>query len=165
MSDVNPGTDPDGPDDAGPVLVSACLLGRECRYDGGSNADRTLLDELRRQGRTPIAFCPEEEGGLSTPRPPAWIESGDAGNVLDGRGRMVTVDGDDVTAQFVAGAERALATCRAHGIRRAYLKERSPSCGVSRTHVAGEAVDGRGVTAEHLTRAGIEVRGIEGRRE
>jgi uncharacterized protein YbbK (DUF523 family) len=154
----------DDPSRLEPVLVSACLLGRECRYDGRSNTDRPLQDELRESGRTPVPFCPEEEGGLSTPRPPAWIESGDAGRVLDGRARLVTDAGTDVTENFVAGAERALALCRARSIRHAYLKERSPSCGVCNTHVAGEVADGPGVTTELLTRSGIEVHGVEGRR-
>ncbi len=77
---------------------------------------------------------------------------------------MVTDEGTDVTAAFLRGAKGALETCRAHGIRRAFLKERSPSCGVRHTHVAGELVDGPGVTAELLARRGVEVTGVEGRR-
>ena len=67
-----------------PVLVSACLLGRECRYDGGSNRDRTLERELEAQGLRAVAFCPEEHGGLGTPRPPASIEKASSAAVLDG---------------------------------------------------------------------------------
>ena len=69
-----------------------------------------------------------------------------------------------MTAAFVRGAEGALAACREHGIEKAYLKERSPSCGTCQTHVADELVDGPGVTTEHLRRHGIEVEGVEGRR-
>lgn len=147
-----------------PVLVSACLLGTPCRYDGGSNPDRALERELAERGLEPVPFCPEEHGGLGTPRPAAWIEANSAGEVIDGRGRIVTEGGVDVTAAFLAGANGALATCRAHGIARAFLKERSPSCGVCQTHAQGRLVDGRGVTAELLERNGIEVRGVEGRR-
>ena len=147
-----------------PVLVSACLLGRRCRYDGRHNDDAELARELESDGLTAVPFCPEERGGLGTPRPPAWIGSVGADAVLDGRARMVTDAGRDVTDEFLAGARGALDTCRQHGIARAYLKERSPSCGVRRTHVAGELVDGPGVTAATLARAGIEVVGVEGRR-
>ena len=72
---------------------------------------------------------------------------------------------DDVTEAFLNGAKGALDACRLHGIRIAYLKERSPSCGVCRTHVGGALVDGPGVTAALLAREGIEVRPVEGRRE
>jgi uncharacterized protein YbbK (DUF523 family) len=148
-----------------PVLVSACLLGCACRYDGRENRDRALERELEADGLRPIAFCPEEHGGLGTPRPPAWIESGGAEAVLDGKARVVADSGRDVTDEFRRGAEGALELCREHGITRAFLKERSPSCGVAATHVAGAAVPGPGVTAALLARAGIEVRGVEGRRE
>lgn len=162
-------TDPDEMDAtatgaAEPVLVSACLLGRECRYDGRHNADDALAGELEQRGLRPVAFCPEEEGGLGTPRPAAWIESKDAAAVLDEADRVVTEQGQDVTAEFLAGARGALQACREHGIRRAFLKERSPSCGVSDTHVRGMLTPGPGVTAELLQRAGIAVTGVEGRR-
>jgi uncharacterized protein YbbK (DUF523 family) len=145
-----------------PVLVSACLLGRECRYDGSHNRDLALEDELARRGERAVPFCPEEEGGLGTPRPPAWI-AGDAQAVLEGTGRVVTHEGRDVTAEFLRGARGALQRCRGAGLARAYLKERSPSCGVRRTHVAGELVAGPGVTARLLQQEGIEVVGVEGR--
>lgn len=151
--------------DARPVLVSACLLGRECRYDARANTDGELARELAARGLEPVPFCPEEHGGLGTPRPPAWIERESAAAVLDGRDRVVTDAGVDVTAQFMRGAEGALAVCRAHGIEHAFLKARSPSCGSCHTHVANQLVEGRGVTAELLHRNGIEVTSVEGRRE
>ena len=148
-----------------PVLVSACLLGRTCRYDGRHNRDFELERRLAAEQLEPVPFCPEEHGGLGTPRSPAWIETGGAAAVLDGVARMVTDDGRDVTAEFLRGAAGALAACRERGITRAFLKERSPSCGVCATHVGGACVDGPGVTAEELRRAGIRVEGIEGRRK
>jgi uncharacterized protein YbbK (DUF523 family) len=148
-----------------PVLVSACLLGQACRYDGRANRDGVLERELAAQNLRPVAFCPEEHGGLGTPRPPASIEERDAAAVVDGEARVVTDKGIDVTGEFMIGAAGALDVCRAHGIRTAFLKERSPSCGVCQTHVAGKLVEGRGVTSELLARNGIEVRGVEGRRE
>jgi uncharacterized protein YbbK (DUF523 family) len=146
------------------VLVSACLLGRRCRWDGAHNQDAVLTAELERQGCRPVPFCPEEQGGLSTPRPPAWIVTRDAAAVLDGDAEVRTDAGLDVTAEFLAGARAALETCEREGVRRAYLKERSPSCGVRTTHVDGEPVSGAGVCAELLRRAGIDVVGVEGRR-
>lgn len=148
-----------------PVLVSACLLGRECRYDGSQNRDQALERELASEGCEAVPFCPEEHGGLGTPRPPAWIEARGAEAVIDGEDRVVTESGKDVTKAFLNGARGALEACRLHGIRIAYLKERSPSCGVCRTHVGGAVVDGPGVTAALLAREGIEVRPVEGRRE
>jgi uncharacterized protein YbbK (DUF523 family) len=146
------------------VLVSACLLGRRCRYDGRENADGVLERRLAAEGLEPVPYCPEEEGGLGTPRPPAWIERDGAAAVLDGDSKVVTDEGVDVTDGFRRGAEGALARCRELGIERAFLKERSPSCGVCNTHVGGELVEGPGVTAEHLRRNDIEVEGVEGRR-
>jgi len=148
-----------------PVLVSACLLGRECRYDGSQNRDRALERELEAAGMRAVSFCPEEHGGLGTPRPPAWIEKASAAAVLDGRDRVVTDAGADVTAQFLKGAEGALAACRTHGIELAFLKERSPSCGSCHTHVGNALASGPGVTTALLRRNGIEVRPVEGRRE
>jgi uncharacterized protein YbbK (DUF523 family) len=147
-----------------PVLVSACLLGRECRYDGSQNRDRALERELEQHGMRAVPFCPEEHGGLGTPRPAAWIERESAAAVIDGRDRVVTDAGVDVTAEFLAGARGALAACRAHGIALAFLKERSPSCGTCNTHVGDTLVEGPGVTTELLRRHGVEVRPVEGRR-
>ena len=149
--------------DREPVLVSACLLGRACRYDGRHSQDQTLERELEAAGLEPVPFCPEEHGGLGTPRPAAWIEERDAAAVLDGRARMVDEHGRDTTQAFLSGARGALELCRARGVRRAFLKERSPSCGVECTHVAGKPVAGPGITAALLARAGIEVRGATGK--
>ncbi len=150
-------------EDPKPVLVSACLMGRHCRYDGRTNTDNPLLARLEAEGLQAVPFCPEEEGGLDTPRPPAWIETEGAEAVLEGRARVLTDAGADVTEAFVRGAQLALARCRELGIRKAYLKERSPSCGCLQTHVGSTAVAGPGVTAALLRRAGIETEGAEGR--
>ncbi len=152
-----------GPKDREPVLVSACLLGRACRYDGRHSRDPALARELDDGDLEPVPFCPEEHGGLGTPRPAAWIGSRGAAAVLDERARVVDEDGRDVTGAFLTGARGALELCRERGIRRAFLKERSPSCGVQCTHVNGKAVAGPGVTAQILLRAGIDVRGVAGR--
>jgi uncharacterized protein YbbK (DUF523 family) len=142
-----------------PVLVSACLLGCRCRYDGSDNECVELRRTLEQRDEEAVSFCPEEEGGLATPRPPAWIK-GSAAKVLDGGGSVVTEAGVEVTEEFARGARGALAHCEERSISRAYLKERSPSCGVANTHVDGELVDGPGVTAEALQRHGVETFGV-----
>jgi uncharacterized protein YbbK (DUF523 family) len=140
------------------VLVSACLLGRCCRYHGGDAADPGLAPLL--EGKRVVAICPEEDGGLGTPRPPAEIDSAGGGSaVLDGSASVRVVESArDVTPAFLRGAEAALRQAREHGASVAYLKDRSPSCGCSRIHVAGRLVAGEGVTAALLRRRGIDVR-------
>lgn len=149
---------------AEPVLVSACLVGSYCRYDARTNFDDALLRRLVEEGCTIIPFCPEEAGGLGTPRPGASIHAADAAAVVDGKARVLDVHGRDVTAQFLQGARGALETCRLHGIRRAFLKERSPSCGTCATHVDEVQVPGPGVTTELLLRHGIQCTPVEGRK-
>src|SRR4051794_27016878 len=99
------------------ILVSACLLGRPVRYDGtGRRSDDALLTLWRDQGRL-VPVCPEMDGGLPVPRPAAEISGGSGDDVLDGRAQVLTRDGTDVTAHFVAGARRSLDQARAYGIR------------------------------------------------
>ena len=147
-----------------PVLVSACLVGQSCRYDGRcakNEARADLAAALAALGpRELVAFCPEEAGGLATPRPPAWIESESAAAVLAGDDRLVTEAGDDVTAAFVAGATAALELARERGIERALLKEHSPSCGVTSTSIGAQRRPGPGITTRLLLDAGISVEGI-----
>lgn len=100
------------------VLVSACLLGVACRYDGESKPSESILAFNRDFSFIP--FCPEAYGGLSTPRPPAEIQPD---------GRVVNAEGEDVTAAYEAGAERAVMLCRDFHIHYAILKSRSPACG------------------------------------
>ena len=139
-----------------PVLVSACLLGRKCRYDGSTNPSESLQDKLKNCRVIPV--CPEELGGLPTPRPAAHLTGGDGHAVLAATARVITRDTHtDVTDQFLAGAHLALDAARQEGVRRAYLKARSPSCGCCQTYVDGELVEGQGVTAALLQQAGIEV--------
>lgn len=142
----------------GPVLVSACLAGRACRFDGSANPD----DGVRRlvaQGRA-VLVCPEDDGGLGTPRPAAEIVGGDGHDVLAGRARVVTHAGNDVTDNYIRGAWMALEAARAAGAETAVLKARSPSCGKGCVYdgtFTRTAVDGDGVTAALLAQHGIEV--------
>lgn len=132
------------------ILVSACLLGTACRYDGRSkeNADVTAL--LARHTLIPV--CGEIFGGLSTPRTPAE-RRGD---------RVVTLDGRDVTQAYRRGAEEVLRLARLYGARAAILKERSPSCGSGEIYdgtFTGTTAAGWGVTAELLRGHGVRVYG------
>ncbi|MFE0170777.1 DUF523 domain-containing protein [Streptomyces sp. NPDC059002] len=141
------------------VLVSACLRGVPCRYDGRDKASPEVDDALA--GRAVVPFCPEVAGGLPTPRRPAELVGGDGHDVLDGRARVVEDTGRDVTAEFVAGARRALAAAHAGGCAEALLMPRSPSCGRGSVYdgtFGGELVTGDGVTAALFERNGITVR-------
>jgi uncharacterized protein YbbK (DUF523 family) len=141
------------------ILVSRCLLGHRVRYDGGAHGPFDLLQQWLDEGRV-VALCPEVAGGLPTPRPPAEIRGGQGGAVLDGRLPVLTIEGEDVTAAFVDGAEQALALVREHDIRLALLKARSPSCGNLENYdgsFSGVRVAGEGVTAALLHRAGVQV--------
>ena len=146
----------------GPVLVSACLAGRACRYDGSGATDDAVSD-LVAKGRA-VLVCPEVDGGLGTPRPPAEIVGGDGHDVLAGRAKVVTAEGIDVTEAYLKGARRAVEAARRTGADSAILKARSPSCGCGQVYdgtFAKVLQAGDGVTAALLKREGIEVLGDE----
>ena len=133
-----------------PLLISACLLGENCKYSGGNNYCPAVEQLKERYELHPV--CPERDGGLPIPRPPAERQGE----------RVINTEGMDVTAQYVRGAEIALQTARLHGCTRALLKERSPSCG------CGPIYDGTftrtliprgGVAAQLLAENGITVFG------
>ncbi len=141
------------------ILVSRCLLGQRVRYDGGAHGPFNLLERWQRKGRI-VPLCPAVAGGLPTPRAPAEIAGGQGAQVLDGRLPVLTLEGEDVTAAFIDGAQQALALVAQHGIRIAVLKARSPSCGSRETYdgsFSGTKVTGEGVTAAALRRAGVQV--------
>lgn len=143
------------------ILISACLLGRPVRYNGkGKRLDHVQVALWREAGRL-VAICPELSGGFAVPRPPAEIANGGSGEaVLAGAGRVVDNTGADVTGQFIAGAEAALALARQHDCRFALLIDGSPSCG-SASIYDGKFDGGRheaaGVTAALLRQNGIAV--------
>ncbi|AKA21756.1 DUF523 domain-containing protein [Pseudomonas chlororaphis] len=141
------------------ILVSRCLLGHRVRYDGGASGPFDLLANWQAEGRV-VALCPEVAGGLPTPRAAAEIPGGQGAEVLDGLARVITSDGEDVSAEFLAGARQALELVREHRIRIAVLKANSPSCGNLLTYdgtFSGVKVSGEGVTAALLKRAGVQV--------
>lgn len=141
------------------ILVSRCLLGHRVRYDGGASGPFDLLEQWIEEGRV-VPLCPEVAGGLPTPRAAAEIPGGQGGEVLDGTAAVITTDGEDVSAQFLEGARRALELVQKHGIRVAVLKANSPSCGNLLTYdgtFRGVKVSGEGVTAALLKRHGVRV--------
>ena len=132
------------------ILVSACLLGTPCRYDGQSKPV-LALERLREMGHTLVPVCPEVLGGLPTPRPPAELQPD---------GRVVNRVGEDVTAPYRKGAELALDLARAEGCALAVLKAKSPSCGCHQIYdgsFTGNLIPGQGVTARLLEESGIQV--------
>ncbi|MGW7074512.1 DUF523 domain-containing protein [Streptomyces sp. NPDC054866] len=145
------------------VLVSACLRGVPCRFDGRDKASPQVDEAV--EGRAVVSFCPEAAGGLPTPRRPAELVGGDGHDVLDGTARVVDDTGHDVTAEFIEGARRALAAARSGGCTEALLMPRSPSCGRGLVHDGsfdGKLVAGDGVTAALFERNGITVRSAPG---
>lgn len=139
------------------ALVSACLLGRACRYDGASKPHAAVAawqQAREAAGATVVPVCPEELGELGTPRPAADLRGGDGAAVWRGEALVRRVHDDgDVTAAFRRGAERAYAL--APTAREAVLKARSPSCGVGSCHQDGRVQPGDGVFAALLRAAGV----------
>ena len=132
------------------ILISACLLGTRCRYDGASKEHPEVLKLAEHHTLVPV--CPEQLGGLPTPRTPSERQ-GDA---------VCTREGTNVTEAYRRGAEEALRLCRMLGCQAAVLKERSPSCGCGEIYdgtFTGTLTAGDGVTAELLKANGIPVYG------
>lgn len=162
-------------------LVSACLLGENCKYNGGNNRNQAVLDFCalaREKGNEIIPVCPERMGGLSSPRPPCEIRGGSGEEVLAGRARVVNDREEDLTEAFLLGAEKTLATALEETERyylssiqagaqsvgpmpvQAVLKARSPSCGKAAVYdgtFSGTIKEGNGVAAALLLKNGIPV--------
>jgi len=134
------------------ILVSACLCGQRCRYDGKTKENKALMLRLGREAILPV--CPEELGGLPTPRPACRLVDGDGADVLAGHARLVDQAGVDHTAAFIKGAYRALELARSHGVHHCCLKAKSPSCGSKQLAAQGVLPEGYrpvlGVTAALL---------------
>jgi len=140
-------------------FVSLCLLGCPCRYDGKSKSSQEMLDLLGREVMVPI--CPENLAGFPTPRLKIHIQGGAGEDVLDGRARVLREDGVDVTADLNRAADLICALAESWGIDRAYLKERSPSCGVTQTAGPDGALEAAGVVAAALRRANVTIIGVD----
>ena len=135
------------------ILISACLLGNKVRYDGRDNLlDHPVIHRWQEEGRM-VPVCPEIAGGLPTPRAPAEILNKFPLHI-------VTDDGEDVTPEFLAGAEHSVKLAQQQGCCCALLKSRSPSCGnveIYDGHFNGTIVPGSGATADELMRNGVPV--------
>lgn len=137
------------------IVASACLLGVQCRYDGGHRLDDKVVAISEKEKL--ILLCPEQLGGLSIPRPPAEIVGGDGDDVLDGMARVVDKEGKDVTEEFLKGARESLRITKVVGAKKAIMKEKSPSCGMHKIYRDGILVSGKGVLTALLLREGIKV--------
>lgn len=132
------------------ILVSACLLGENCKYSGGNNKCDEIIELGKNHKLIPI--CPECFGGLPIPRVPSEIKDG----------RVYSKTGEDLTEEFNDGAEKALYVAEESGCQLAILKERSPSCGFGEIYdgsFSGKTIRGNGITAQLLYDHGIVILG------
>ena len=135
------------------VLVSACLLGKNCRFNGG----HSHISELEDLDVEWVPVCPEEAGGLGTPRPAAEMQ-GSAESILNGVGSVLTNDGDDITEKFIQGSKKSLEKGINSGAEVAILKSRSPSCGIgtiSDGTFTQSLIDRDGIFAHLCRKSGI----------
>jgi uncharacterized protein YbbK (DUF523 family) len=137
------------------IIVSACLAGINCTYEGKNNSN-DYVKKLIEKGEG-IVVCPEQLGGLPTPRTICQLDGGDGADVLDGQAKIISKDGMDLTENFVKGAEEALYLAKLCGASTVILKAMSPSCGSGKTASESGLIDGDGVTTALFKRHGIKV--------
>ncbi len=138
-------------------IISACLCGVNCKYNGENNLSERCM-KLFREGKA-VLVCPEQLGGLSTPRDPVELNN-EAGEVINGNGKALSNQGEDVTKQFIDGAYETLRIAKELGATKAVLKEGSPSCGSNYIYdgtFSGNKIKGKGITAQVLENEGITV--------
>jgi uncharacterized protein YbbK (DUF523 family) len=143
----------------GPVLVSACLLGIPCRYDCRTKPKPDFLGDL---DIIPVPICPEQLGGLPTPRPPAYFIGGDGQDVLGGRATLKNREDIDVTKHFIHGAANACKIAQLLHVKWAVLKDKSPSCATHQVWFKDTLVRGMGVTAAMLKQMGVYLMNEDG---
>jgi len=140
-------------------LCSACLLGIKCAWDGKDRyKNERVIELLKKEVLIPV--CPEQLGGLSTPRIPQEIQGCSGEKVLDGKCKVKNKSDEDVTKQFIKGAEETLKIAKLLGIKEFIAKQKSPSCGCGKTYdgtFSGKLIDGDGVTTALLKRNGIKI--------
>jgi len=137
-------------------IVSACLAGLKTRYNAKSNPDPDVI-KLLKEGKA-IPLCPEQLGGLPTPREPVDFMDGDGEDFLKGKAKLIGKEsGEDKGMFFLKGAEEVLNIIKKIGIKGAYMKEGSPSCGVDWVYINGKLTKGIGVTSALLKKAGVKL--------
>lgn len=130
------------------ILVSACLAGVNCKYNGKNNENQKIIELIKENDV--ILICPEQLGGLKTPRTPAEIQNK----------KVITKDNIDVTKEYQKGAEEVLKLAKQFNIKKAILKSKSPSCGKGKVYdgtFSNILIEGNGITTELLQKNGIEV--------
>ncbi|MDT8716519.1 DUF523 domain-containing protein [Clostridium sp. 19966] len=140
------------------ILISACLMGVNCKYSGENNLSQALMNIIDKYEVIPV--CPEQLGGLTTPRNPAEIFNSKSSEILMGVGKVIDNKENDRTLEFVKGAQETLYIAKKFNIKYAILKSNSPSCGNKKVYdgtFSGKIVAGSGVTAELLLENGIKV--------
>ncbi|NMC35808.1 DUF523 domain-containing protein [Candidatus Beckwithbacteria bacterium] len=137
------------------ILVSACLVGVNCRYDGSNKLNEKIIKLLEKKEL--IIVCPELLGGFPIPRSPCQIVGGDGYDVLQKKAKVMGEDGIDYSQQFIKGAKNALRIARENNVSVAYLREKSPSCGSGEIYNGKGLKNGDGVFAALLKQNGIKV--------
>jgi uncharacterized protein YbbK (DUF523 family) len=140
------------------ILISACLAGIDCKYNGGNNLKEEILKLVKE--KKAILVCPEQLGGLATPRVPCEIVGGGGQAVLEKQAKVMNKNGEDQTTCFLKGAEETLKIAKLYDVRTAIFKGKSPSCGSGTIYdgnFSGNKKDGDGVTAALLKNEGIRV--------
>jgi uncharacterized protein YbbK (DUF523 family) len=140
------------------ILISACLCGLNCKYNGGNN-EHPMFTEMLDRGKV-VTVCPEVLGGLPIPRKAAEISGGTGVDVLEGTAQVITNDGEDLTDYFITGAKRSLDLAKEFNVNLVILKSNSPSCGVGKIYdgtFTHQLQDGCGVTAALLKEKGFSV--------
>jgi uncharacterized protein YbbK (DUF523 family) len=140
------------------IIVSACLAGINCRYDGGNRLNSRIREMVLSGNAIPV--CPELLGGCQVPRLAAEIEGGTGADVLDGQCRVIRNDGSDATLEFITGAEITLGIAEKYNVKKAIMKKNSPSCGFGCIYdgsFSSKQIKGNGVTTQLLLRNGITV--------
>lgn len=140
------------------ILVSACLAGMYCRYDG-TTKKIPFIEKLVNEGKA-LPICPEQLGELPIPRQRAEIREGSGEDVLGGKAQVYTESGDKITKEFLLGAKRVLALAQELGVKEVIFKAKSPSCGygvIYKGDFSGKLVTGNGVTSALLAHHGIKV--------
>ncbi len=146
------------------VLVSACILGVNCRYDGGNVRNEKLMAVIDKGSIVPIPVCPEQLGGLPTPRKRCEIVGGDGFDVLEGKAKVLSEDGEDLTDYLLRGAEEVLKIAKLVKADLAVMRDGSPSCGCGRIYdgsFSGRKIEGYGVTSALLIWSGFRVVNVE----